>query len=71
MIDYAWQGTKAGWIGAGGVVLSQGPEYMTMAITGTSAVAEMQSPTGLGIQTSSFSAFSVTVQNPTTISSGF
>lgn len=71
MIDYAWQGTKAGWIGAGGVALSQGAEYMTMAITGTSAVAEMQSPTGLGIQTSSFSAFSVTVQNPTTISAGF
>ena len=70
-INYEWQGTKAGWIGAGGVSLSQGPDFMTMTVTGASSVAEMQSPTNLGVDAASFSTFSVTVQNPSSVSGGF
>ena len=69
--DYAWQGTKAGWIGAGGVVLTEGVDYMTMTVTGANNVAEMQSPTGLGLDASAFGSATVTLSNPTSVSGGF
>ena len=69
--DYEWQGTKAGWTGAGGVVLTQGPDFMTMTVTGASNVAEMQSPTGLGLDAASFGSMTVTLSNPTSVSGGF
>ena len=69
--DYAWQGTKAGWIGAGGVVLTEGVDYMTMTVTGANNVAEMQSPTGLGLDASAFGSATVTLSNPTNVTGGF
>ena len=69
--DYVWQGTKAGWTGAGGVVLTQGPDFMTMTVTGTNNVAEMQSPVGLGLDAASFGSMTVTLSNPTSVSGGF
>lgn len=69
--DYEWQGTKAGWTGAGGVVLTQGPEFMTMTVTGANNVAEMQSPAGLGLDAANFGSMTVTLSNPTSVSGGF
>lgn len=68
---YLWQGTKAGWVGAGGVSLQQGDDFMTMTVTGSNAVAEMQSPAGLALQTSAFGTMDVTLQNPTNVVGGF
>ena len=70
-MSYEWQGTKAGWIGAGGVVLDQGPDFMTMTVTGAAAVAEMQSPTGLEVDASAFGHFTAVLQNPSNVSGGF
>ena len=70
-MSYLWQGTKAGWIGAGGVTLQQGDEFMTMTVTGNNAVAEMQSPTGLQLDPSAFGMMEVTLQNPTNVVGGF
>ncbi len=69
--DYLWQGTKAGWTGAGGVSLTAGDDYMTMSVTGSSNTAEMQSPTMLGLDASQFGSFSVRLSNPTSVTGGF
>ena len=69
--DYFWQGTKAGWTGAGGVSLTAGDDYMTMSVTGSSNTAEMQSPTMLGLDASQFGSFSVRLSNPTSVTGGF
>ena len=69
--DYFWQGTKAGWTGAGGVSLTAGDDYMTMSVTGASNTAEMQSPTMLGLDASQFGSFSVRLSNPTSVTGGF
>ena len=62
--SWSWQGTNAGWSGAGSCTIAPGPDYLTMTITGNQP--HIQSPTGLGLNADDYDSFTVTVRNLTT-----